>query len=144
MSSAGWSSSPCGFPGCARPARPSSGRGRPPVYCDDPDHNSLRATRLRQQQEHRQGGPHRGPARHSAADLAAELAAAQALNAKLAGQLHDALNALERSERELGELRNRMETATPRSGLYLPQQRCNSPAPRRHGPAPLQRPPNRC
>lgn len=39
----------CRFPGCGRPAMPGEGTGRPPLYCDNPDHNRAAAWRARQQ-----------------------------------------------------------------------------------------------
>lgn len=38
----------CRFPGCAQPAVPSDGTGRPPEYCDDPGHTRAAAWRARQ------------------------------------------------------------------------------------------------
>jgi len=37
----------CKFPGCARPAAEAGGPGRPPEYCDDPEHTALRSWRAR-------------------------------------------------------------------------------------------------
>lgn len=88
---------PCGYPGCPKPARASDGIGRPPAYCDDPQHTSLRALRRRQQLQEQLARP--GARR----DGASALAAAHALNACLAEQLHDALRELERTQNELAE-----------------------------------------
>lgn len=38
----------CQYPDCNRPRRPGSGRGRPPQYCDLPEHSPLKALRERQ------------------------------------------------------------------------------------------------
>src|SRR6266508_1848369 len=37
----------CGYPGCERAAQASTGPGRPPEYCEDPEHTALKAWRAR-------------------------------------------------------------------------------------------------
>ena len=37
----------CHYPGCSRPVAPAPAVGRPPKYCDDPDHTRITAHRLR-------------------------------------------------------------------------------------------------
>jgi colicin import membrane protein len=42
----------CRYPGCERPTEPGvPGAGRPPEYCDDPDHNRASAWRARQRHD---------------------------------------------------------------------------------------------
>jgi len=41
----------CRYPGCSAPAEPAAGPGRPPQYCDDPDHNRASAFRARRAQD---------------------------------------------------------------------------------------------
>ncbi len=38
----------CKFPGCDQPARRVARTGRPPGYCDNPEHSALKAWRERQ------------------------------------------------------------------------------------------------
>lgn len=43
----------CAFPGCDRPARErKSSKGRPPAYCDDPEHNWLSANAGKRRRRH--------------------------------------------------------------------------------------------
>lgn len=37
----------CTYPGCDQPAQPGGGRGRLPLYCEDPDHNRISAKTAR-------------------------------------------------------------------------------------------------
>ena len=48
----------CKYPGCTRLPEPASGKpGRPPEYCDDPEHNAVAAWRERKRLEAEAGGP---------------------------------------------------------------------------------------
>ena len=46
----------CKFPGCDQPARRAAKTGRPPEYCDDPEHSALKAWHERKRLEAEQTG----------------------------------------------------------------------------------------
>lgn len=51
MSDAARTDRTCKYPGCDQAAEASTGPGRPPEYCDDPEHNALSAFRARRATE---------------------------------------------------------------------------------------------
>ncbi len=48
----------CAYPGCARPVPEPTGPGRPPAFCDDPEHTAMTAfeERARLEEELGTGG----------------------------------------------------------------------------------------
>jgi colicin import membrane protein len=93
----------CRYPGCTRPpARPEAGTGRPPEYCDDPEHTRAAAWRERRRLD-QQAGPGR-PSPVPARPVDAARQRASEIRGQVAGMI-------EHLEVQLAELAEQLRTA---------------------------------